>query len=80
MGAGAQCKPYATQVPVTIGDVQVKPGDLILADPSEGVVRIPLEVVEGVIVWLQKRGDREEKIQDMIRDGFSVEEAFEKCR
>ena len=80
MGAGAQCRPYSTQAPVTIGGVQVRPRDLIFADTCEGVVRIPLELKEDVVAWLQKRGNQEDKIKEMVASGSSVEEAFKKYR
>ena len=80
MGAGAASRPYAVQVEVEVSGVRIKPGDIIFADSSEGIVSIPEPMLTDVLSWLEKRGDSEEKIKDAVRSGMSVREAFEKYR
>jgi regulator of RNase E activity RraA len=58
----------------------VRAGDIICVDPVEGVVRIPIEHVQYVLDWLEKRGSSEEQIQAMVKAGGSVQEAFKKYR
>ena len=80
MGAAAESRASATQVTITAGGVTVEPGDIIVADPVEGVVSIPKDKVQDVLTWLEKRGDSEEKILEAVRDGMSVREAFNQYR
>ena len=82
MGAKAECKPHAVQVPVTINGVRIEPGDFIFAD-GEGVVCIPKRLGYDVVTWLkQKRfaGDAEDKIKAMVERGHTVQEAFDRYR
>ena len=44
----ARCELDATQVPVNVGGVMVRPGDLVAAD-GDGVIVVPIEQVECVL-------------------------------
>ena len=80
VGAGAESKPQATQVPIEIDGVTIEPGDLIFCDPAEGAVRIPKDFVDKVADFLPKHSEQEDNVKEMIAKGHSVQEAFEKCR
>lgn len=54
VGSGAETKPWAINVLVRIGLVEVYPGDLIMLDPSErGALCIPSKKVDKVLDVLQ---------------------------
>lgn len=80
VSAGAESKPHAVQVPITLADVRVSPRDIVCVDPEEGVVCIPASLVSSVLQWLKKRGSSEDSIQKMVKKGSSVQEAFAKFR
>jgi regulator of RNase E activity RraA len=67
-------------VPITISGVAIEPGDIIFCDPAEGVVRIPADLLERVIHWLQARHGAEERVKRFVAGGGSVQEAFERFR
>ncbi|MCJ1284366.1 hypothetical protein MMC26_003697 [Xylographa opegraphella] len=76
VGASAEAKVYATQVPVTIGDVTIKPGDIVFCDLVEGVVVIPRSLLEAVTKLLQEHIEAEEGIKYAVKNGMSVSKAF----
>jgi len=80
VGAGAEAKAHAVQVPLDICGVVVNPGDYIFCDPDEGAVRIPKGMIDEVLNFLQKHEISEQNVKKMIREGHSVQKAFEKCR
>lgn len=61
----------AINVPVRIAGVQVRPGDLVLAD-EVGVCVIPYERAADVLRIATRIGEREEKRQAQIKAGASV--------
>lgn len=80
VGAGAEAKPQAVQVPVDIGGVEVSPGDMLFLDPAEGAVRIPKDLIEQVLEFLPGHSKQEDAVKGMIAEGKSVQEAFAKGR
>ena len=80
MGASAESKAYAVQVPVTISGVVIKPGDIVFGDTVEGVVVIPLELLDDTLNFLSAHHETEEKIKRAVSEGMSVSEAFSKWR
>jgi regulator of RNase E activity RraA len=65
---------FATQVPVSIGDAKVCPGDLLVGD-ADGVVVLPqgreneiLDVAEGIF-------EAEEAIRKLVSEGASITDA-----
>lgn len=67
----------AINVPVSICGVQVRPGDLIVADDS-GVVVVPQEKVEEVLEAAQEIAAAEARIEEEIRRGTPLAEARRK--
>lgn len=69
----------ATQVPVSIGDVRVSPGDLMRGD-ADGVVAIPKEFEDRVLASAEEIQTAEDAIRESVRNGMSLREAREKHR
>jgi 4-hydroxy-4-methyl-2-oxoglutarate aldolase len=69
----------ATQVPVSVGDVRVCPGDLLRGD-ADGVVVIPKEVEDKVLAAAEQIQAAEDAIRETIRNGKSLREAREQHR
>lgn len=60
--------------PVTVGGVQVRPGDLLVGD-SDGVVAVPQDLIDGVAEICTQISAREEAILADVLDGTSLAEA-----
>lgn|SRR5574337_404733 len=78
MGTGTADKPRGVgvvghNVPITIGGVRVKPGDIIVAD-EDGVVAIPQEVLGAVLENLKIMTEVEEGMEKAIQRNAPVEE------
>lgn len=67
----------ATNIPVSIGGITVKPGDLILADDT-GALAVPLDRVEEVLEAAEEIDEKEKKIIGYLKKGMSLKEAREK--
>lgn len=81
VGAGEGTKVWAREVPITIRDVLVKPGDIVCADPEEnGIVVIPRELLDQVLELCPKLAEADEKVVEDVRNGGTVKDAFAKHR
>lgn len=69
----------ATQVPVTIGEARVCPGDIIRGD-ADGVVVIAKEHEEAVLAAAEEIQSAEDAIRESVRQGMTLREAREKHR
>jgi regulator of RNase E activity RraA len=69
----------ATQVPVSIGDVRVCPGDLVRGD-ADGVVVIPRQLEDKVLASAEAIQAAEDAIRESVRAGLSLREARAKHR
>jgi 4-hydroxy-4-methyl-2-oxoglutarate aldolase len=69
----------ATQIPVSIGDVRVCPGDLVRGD-ADGVVVIPREVEDKVLASAEEIQSAEDAIRESVRAGLSLRDARAKHR
>lgn len=69
----------ATQVPVSIGNVRVSPGDLLRGD-ADGVVVIPKAFEEKVLAAAEQIQQAEDAIRQSVRTGMSLRDAREKHR
>lgn len=61
-------------VPVSISGVQVKPGDIIIADET-GALVVPLERAEEVLTVAQEVAAKEALIEEEIKKGATLREA-----
>lgn len=68
-----------TQVMVSIGGVQVKPGDILVGDDT-GVVVVPLEIAGEVLDGAEAIDQAENAIVEAVRGGLSLREAREKFK
>ncbi|ESZ99373.1 putative protein dlpA [Sclerotinia borealis F-4128] len=80
VGAGAESKPHAVQVPLRIDGTDIYPGDLAFCDPKNGVVIIPHEKIADVISMLPGLVAADDHVKDEVKQGMSVQEAFKKHR
>lgn len=64
----------AINVPVSISDILVKPGDIVVADDT-GVVIVPFEKAEEVLNIATEIDEVEQKILELIDKGVSLKEA-----
>ncbi len=67
----------AYDVPVRCGDVLVKPGNLVFAD-FDGIVVVPQEVEEGVLVKAQEKVHKENLSRKELLEGKSLREVYMK--
>lgn len=63
-------------VPVEIGGVRIRPGDILFAD-RDGVLVIPKEAEEEAIARAFEKVATENKVRTAIQNGMSTVEAFE---
>lgn len=68
----------AVNVPVSISNVQVKPGDIILGDDT-GVLVIPKERAEEVLAVAREIAQKESFIEEEIKKGSTLREARAKA-
>ena len=80
VGGGAEAKPYALQVPIRFGEIEIKPGDIIVCDPPNGVVAIPQELLDEVLRIMPILEQNDAKVKEAVANGLSVAEAFAKFR
>lgn len=81
IGAGAETKFHARNVPIKIGATVVEPGDIVMIDPLEnGVVVVPQGKVDELLELLPKLVSADEKVIADVEQGASVQEAFKRHR
>jgi regulator of RNase E activity RraA len=81
IGAGAETKFHACEVPVQVGETIIEPGDIVMIDPTEnGVVAVPQGKVDEVLQLLPKLVAADEKVIGDVKNGRSVDEAFKEHR
>ncbi|KAI9806121.1 MAG: hypothetical protein M1833_004528 [Piccolia ochrophora] len=79
-GAGAGSVPLAVQTPLTVGETVVKPGDIIVSDPLNGVVCIPRDLLSSVLELLPGIVAADDRVIEDVRRGVGVKEAFRRHR
>jgi regulator of RNase E activity RraA len=62
---------YGTNVMVTIGGLQVRPGDVIVGDKS-GIVVIPQEKLEEVIIKAEEVQQKEDNMISQLNAGIAI--------
>ena len=67
--------PGWTGIPVSVGGVTVKPGDILVGD-TDGVVVVPLERAEQICSKAAKQHAKENEIMQRIRSGERLTQIF----
>ncbi|KAF9888094.1 hypothetical protein FE257_009230 [Aspergillus nanangensis] len=80
VGTGAEAKPGARNVPVSLGGVTVLPGDIIFCDPLEGVVSIPRDLLDQVLEVMPKLVAMDDQVKEAVAQGTKVFDAFNQFR
>ena len=76
-GSLGRCLITHYQVPIKIGDVLIKPGDVLVGD-IDGVVCVPRDLAYAVLVRAEEIKANEKKIFGWVADGKTVKEITEK--
>ncbi|NCB08859.1 MAG: RraA family protein [Bacteroidia bacterium] len=76
-GSLGRCLITHYQVPVKIGDVLIKPGDVILGD-IDGVLVVPRDIAFDVLLRAEEIKENEKRIFEWVREGQSVHDITEK--
>lgn len=63
--------------PARVGEVEVRPGDVIVGD-VDGVVCVPRAVAEEVLELAEETAETEDEIRELVRNGVDPLEAFER--
>ena len=66
-----------TQVPITIGNARIEPGDWVVGD-GDGVVVVPGAIVESVLGEAAEKAATESEIRVAVRQGMLPLEAYER--
>ncbi|WEW60779.1 hypothetical protein PRK78_006267 [Emydomyces testavorans] len=80
VGTSAEAKPGARNVVITVGRVTVSPGDIAFCDPLEGVVVIPQNLLDEVLVLMPKLVEADDRVREDVLRGSTVFDAFKKHR
>jgi len=80
VGTAANTKAHAVNVPITVGEVTVHPGDYVFCDARNGVVVIPAKKVVEVLELLPRLTEADERVKEDVKLGVAVQEAFKKHR
>jgi 4-hydroxy-4-methyl-2-oxoglutarate aldolase len=67
----------AMQVPITVGLVEIEPGDWVVGD-DDGVVVVPSDRAEDVLAEAEEKAATESEIRRVVRDGMAPLEAYER--
>ncbi|KAI1932755.1 hypothetical protein LOY94_001458 [Ophidiomyces ophidiicola] len=80
VGAGAEAKPGARNIPIRVGGVTVFPNDIAFCDPVEGVVVIPNGLLDSVLELMPRLTEADDRVRGDIENGSTVFDAFKKHR
>ena len=67
----------ATQEPISVGRVNIEPGDWVVGD-EDGVVVVPRSIAESVLTEAEEKAATESEIRAAVRDGMTPLEAYER--
>ena len=76
-GSLGRCLITHYQIPVKIGDVTIKPGDIVLGD-IDGVLIIPRKIAYDVLLRAEEIRENEKKIFGWVAEGQSIQAITEK--
>jgi regulator of RNase E activity RraA len=75
-GSLGRCQITHYQVPIKIGDVTIKPGDVIFAD-IDGVLCVPRDIAHDVLVRAEEIRANEQKIFGWVAEGQTIHQITE---
>jgi 4-hydroxy-4-methyl-2-oxoglutarate aldolase len=76
-GSLGRCLITHYQVPVKVGDVTVKPGDVVLGD-VDGVLVVPRDIAYDVLIRAEEIRENEKKIFGWVHEGQTIQQITEK--
>ncbi len=76
-GSLGRCLITHYQIPIKIGDVTIKPGDIVLGD-IDGVLVVPRDIAYDVLVRAEEIKENEKEIFGWVAEGQSIKEITEK--
>lgn len=76
-GSLGRCLITHYEIPITIGNVTIKPGDVVLGD-IDGVLVVPRKIAYDVLIRAEEIKENENKIFNWVHEGQSVHEITEK--
>ena len=76
-GSLGRCLITHYQIPVKIGNVTVKPGDVVLGD-IDGVLIVPRAIAYDVLLRAEEIKENEKKIFSWVKEGQSIQDIKEK--
>lgn len=76
-GSLGRCLITHYQIPIRIGDTDIKPGDVVLGD-IDGVLAVPREVAYQVLLRAEEIRDNEKKIFGWVAEGQSIQQITDK--
>lgn len=76
MGAGAESKAHAINIPITVSGITINPGDIVFSEPGSGVVIIPKSKAIEVLDLLPRLVLADNMVKEEVSKGMSVQEAF----
>jgi regulator of RNase E activity RraA len=76
-GSLGRCLITHYQIPIKIGDVTIKPGDVVVGD-IDGVLVVPRDIAYDVLLRSEEIKENEKKIFGWVKEGQSVHEITEK--
>lgn len=76
-GSLGRCLITHYQVPIEIGSVFIKPGDVVLGD-VDGVLVVPRDIAYDVLIRAEEIKENEKKIFGWVKEGHSVKDITDK--
>ncbi len=76
-GSLGRCLITHYQIPIKIGEVTIKPGDVVLGD-IDGVLIVPRDIAYDVLIRAEEIRDNEKKIFGWVAEGQSIQQITEK--
>lgn len=79
VGTSLEAKPWAADVPLMVGKVKVKPGDILVADEGEKVVvAIPQEKLDEVLKLLSEQKEADDGLLKDVQGGMDFKTAVKR--
>jgi regulator of RNase E activity RraA len=79
VGTSMESKPCAVDIPVTVGNVEIRPGDVLVADEGErGCVVIPQDKLSRCVELLETQKKADDGLLEDVKQGMSMAEAIKR--